>query len=336
MDESDAGWRVLASGDRSMSVRRIPVWLILLLALASACGRTSPESESGTPGSAVENHRDEPEHPQLPSVIRLTPQVLGNAGVRTVVAREQQLPATIDLSGEIAPDPDRVARVTARAQGRIVEVHFKEGDWVAAGTTIVVVESAELARARAALTSAQARASALRQNARRVTSLGEKRLASAQEVATAEAEAQAAEAEASAARQTLSSYGPGAFQFSENAARLELKAPLAGFVLRRDAVVGQAVAPDSEIAELADLNRAYFMGSALRERSGFSSSWRGCRGSAECLSASDPAGSSRHDRTRAGSGSAHGHRQDSDSRTIGNSEGRIVWHRASISLESSG
>jgi membrane fusion protein, heavy metal efflux system len=234
--------------------------LTLLAVVAIGCGRSEPPSREETSrGSTVENHRDEPEHPQLPSVVRLTPQVLSNAGIKTVVANEEELPATVDLSGEIAPDPDRLARVVARAQGRIVEVSFREGDWISAGTQMVVVESAELARARATLTAAQARANASRQNARRVTDLGNKRLASAQEVATAEAEAKAAEAEASAARQSLSSYGQAAFQFTNNAARLELKAPIAGFVLKRDAVVGQAVGPDSVIGVLADLNRAYFM-----------------------------------------------------------------------------
>ena len=124
---------------------------------------------------------------------------------------------------------------------------------------LAVVESAELAHARASLTSADARAHAARQNARRVADLGEKRLAAAQEVASADAEAKAVEAEASAARQSLSSYGTGAFQFSDNAARLELKAPIDGFALKRDAVLGQAVAPEQVVAVLADLNRAYFM-----------------------------------------------------------------------------
>lgn len=243
-----------------MSGTGVRLSLIFLALVAVACGRSEPESREQTSGgSKVENHRDEPEHAQLPSVVRLTPQVLSNAGIKTVLAKEEKLPATVDLSGEIAPDPDHLARVAARAQGRIVEVNFREGDWITAGSVMAVVESAELARARATLTAAQARANASRQNARRVADLGNKRLASAQEVATAEAEAKAAEAEASAARQGLSSYGQAAFQFTDDAARLELKAPIAGFVLKRDAVVGQAVTPDSVVGVLADLNRAYFM-----------------------------------------------------------------------------
>lgn len=234
--------------------------LILLAGLAIACGRSESPSDDASPrGSTVEGHRDEPEHAQLPSIVRLTPQVLSNAGIKTIIAKEEELPETIDLTGEIAPDPDRLARVAARAQGRVVEVSFKEGDWVRAGTVLAALESAELARARAALTSAHARATASRQNARRVAELGTKRLAASQEVATAEAEASATEAEAAAARQSLSSYGPAALKFSDDAARLELKAPIDGFVLKRDAVVGQSVTPDSVIAVIADLNRAYFM-----------------------------------------------------------------------------
>lgn len=240
--------------------RRLLKFGCCLAALALvACGKPNVSERKPVSASATREHRDEPGHAQLPSIVRLSPQVLANARIETKPVRVEQLPGTIDLIGEITPDPDRLVRVAARAQGRVVAVYFKEGDWVKAGTILTVMESPELARARASVTSADARSHASRQNANRVTDLGRKRLASAQEVATAEAEARAAEADALAARQTLSSYGAGAFEFSKNAARLELKAPIDGFALRRDAIVGQTIAPDHVVAVLADLNRAYFM-----------------------------------------------------------------------------
>src|SRR6185295_17440078 len=102
---------------------------------------------------------------------RLEPDVARSAGIKTSVAEADSLPATVDLTGEIAADPDRSARLAARVPGRIVEVKAREGDRVKAGQTVAVLESAELARARAALASASAKARAARLNADRLKNL---------------------------------------------------------------------------------------------------------------------------------------------------------------------
>src|SRR6185295_14048910 len=114
---------------------------------------------------------------------RLEPDVARSAGIKTSVAEADSLPTTVDLTGEIAADPDRSARLAARVPGRIIEVKAKEGDRVKAGQVIATLESPELARARAALAAAVARAKAARLNADRLENLAAKALASGQEVA---------------------------------------------------------------------------------------------------------------------------------------------------------
>src|SRR6185295_14997765 len=129
---------------------------------------------------------DEPErHEELPSKVRLPPGVVRSAGIETAPAVIDSLPATADLTGEIAADPDRSAQLAARVAGRIVDVRVKEGDRVKAGQTVAVLESPELARARAAWAAVAARAKATRLNAGRLESLEAKSLASGQEVAAA-------------------------------------------------------------------------------------------------------------------------------------------------------
>ena len=89
--------------------------VVLFAVMAIACGKSnSPSHGASLPGRPVEGHRDEPEHAQLPTIVRLPQQVLSNAGVKTMIVKHEELPATIDLTGEVAPDPDRLARVTAR------------------------------------------------------------------------------------------------------------------------------------------------------------------------------------------------------------------------------
>lgn len=79
--------------------------------------------------------------------------------------------------------------------------------------------------------------------------------ASAQELETARAEAMVLDADVAAARQTLASIGGG----GGATARLQLRAPFAGVVLKRDGVVGQPVAADHVIAEIVDLDHAIFL-----------------------------------------------------------------------------
>ena len=261
---------------RSTRSRATSIAAVLLVAAASGChgkpGKGTPADEkpaAAAPGDAAAtagptSHKDEPEeHEPLPTKVRLRPDVVRAAGIKTAPAVSDSLPATVDLTGEIAADPDRSARLAARVAGRIVEVKAKEGDRVKAGQTIALLESPELARARALLAAATAKARAARLNADRLENLEGKNLASGQEVAAATAEAAALDAEAAAAKQTLSAFGQGA-QGPDAAqgggARVTIRTPVAGFVLSRDAVQGQTVQPEHVIAVVGDLERAYFLG----------------------------------------------------------------------------
>ncbi|MDO8433676.1 MAG: efflux RND transporter periplasmic adaptor subunit [Candidatus Binatus sp.] len=239
------------------------MFLAFFVAL-SACGRSPElppaEKVAARDASPAQPNKPDTHHEELPSRVSLSPQVRAAVHLEVQPVAIASLPATVELTGEIAPDPDRSAQVVARAQGRIVQVSFKEGDWVKAGALLVVLNSPELAHARAALTSAGARANAARLNAERLRNLAKKGLASGQELATATAEARALEADETAASQSLAAFGSGAGAYTSDAARLELRTPIDGYVLKRNAVAGQVVGPEWVLAVVANLNRAYFLG----------------------------------------------------------------------------
>lgn len=215
-------------------------------------------SEDGKPAA---EHRDEPEeHGELPTRVRLPPTVIAAAGIRTQPAEKKKLPLTVDLTGEVAADPDRSARVAARVPGRIVEVHCKEGERVKAGQLLASIVSPELARARAAFSGAQARAGAAARNAERLTGLAKTGMASGQEVEAAQAEEKALQAEAAAAQRTLLSFGLTEGELGRSGARLDLLAPITGVVAARDAIIGQTVGAEQVLCALVDLSRAYFLG----------------------------------------------------------------------------
>jgi cobalt-zinc-cadmium efflux system membrane fusion protein len=238
-----------------------------MVVVALGCSKTATEERR--PAAAVADGGALPTaappgeteaHEELPTKVRLRADVEKAAGIETGPAVVDSLPVTVELTGEIATDPDRSARLAARVPGRVVDVKVREGDRVKAGQVIAVLEAPELARARATAASAAARAKAARLNADRLRSLESKNLASGQEAATAAAEAAALDAEVAAARQTLSAFGQAADEALGGGARVTIRTPLAGFVLSRDAVQGQTVTPEHLLAVVGDLDRAYFLG----------------------------------------------------------------------------
>jgi cobalt-zinc-cadmium efflux system membrane fusion protein len=237
-----------------------------LLAAISCKPSPSPSMGPGEPGSA-ETHRDEPEHESLPQRVRLDPQVLHDAQVQTSAVTREALASTIDLPGEVSFDPDKAARVVALVSGRIESVNFKEGQAVRAGDLLATLRVPELSKAKAAYTASAARAVASRANADRLQVLANKRLAAQQELLVAQAEASALEAESRAAQTQLRALGSTELE-SSGGSLLQVRAPLAGDVVARDALVGQAVGPEHVLATIADLREVWFLGRVFEKNLG--------------------------------------------------------------------
>jgi cobalt-zinc-cadmium efflux system membrane fusion protein len=252
----------------------------LSLVCLLACRPAEPEASppTGTPAAVAVKESDaarkagagdssevrvaEPkhdEHEELPSTVRLTAEAKKDARLRMEPVVREPLARTMDLTGEVVADPDAVARVSARAAGRVVEVRFREGDTVRKDAVLAVLESPELARARAAWTVEDARSRNARSNADRLAEVARQGLVSAQAAQGAEAEALALAAEAHAAQQLLGSFGVGTQPVpAELAARLEVRAPMGGVVVARSAVVGEAVAAGAVLGTVVNLQKAYF------------------------------------------------------------------------------
>jgi len=243
---SRAGWR------------RSRLWLLCCLTCVQINCKSCRDSNDGGPPAATAQHKDEPApHESLPTRVTLSADVEKAAGIRTQPVTAQALPATVEIVGEVAADPDRAARVTARISGRVASVHVREGDRVRSGTLLAVIESLDLLRTRATLVAAQAREKSASENAARLSTLVPSGLAARQEVLGATAESQALQAEASAAAQTLHALGASA---EGRGSRLELRAPIDGVIISRSATLGQSVDPAHVLFDLADLERAHFVG----------------------------------------------------------------------------
>lgn len=254
-----------------MNQVRFLVVLAVLGVGAVACQRVSREKSSDhereeKAAPAVE-HRDEPEHAALPHRVRLDPQLIADAKIRTAPVVAEALAPTIDLPGEIVSDPDKTARVSALVPGRLESVSFKEGQDVKKGDVLAIIKVPELGKAKAAYTATTAKAVAARSNADRLQALSAQRLAGSQEVLAATAEANALEAEARAAEEQLRALGTGTAGGGAGS-QLALRAPVAGVVVSRDAIVGQPVSADQTIATIADLTEVWFLGRVFEKNLG--------------------------------------------------------------------
>lgn len=242
--------------------RAAALFVLFALFTMFGCDKSKP-NEAGSKGDAApptkpaEDHKDEPEHEALPKKVKLSEKVIADAKIQVAPATKEVLSITLALPGEVAVDPDRNARVASPVPGRLSQVLFKEGSAVQKGAVLATVRIPDLAKVRSAYAAAAARAASARTNATRLQELSQKGLASNQETLNAKAEADALEAEAKALDQQLRTLGMGA---TGEGSELALRAPIAGIVVSRAAVVGQPITSDETIASIADLSEVWFLG----------------------------------------------------------------------------
>lgn len=230
--------------------------LLLTLLFTAACEKSVPKEKQGapnTPASAAEaDHRG---HEKLPSHVKLAAQVIADAAIKVKPVAKAVLSEALTLPGEVSADPDRLARISSPAAGRIEEVRFKEGESVKKGDALVTVRVPEIAKARASFRATEAKAKSARANAERLRALLDQRLASEQEVLNAETEAEALELDARSTADQLGALGAGA----SGAFSITLRSPLAGVVIARNAVVGQPATADETLGTVADLSEVWFL-----------------------------------------------------------------------------
>lgn len=168
----------------------------------------------------------------------------------------------VAVPGQLSPDEDRTARLGAPARGRVLTVRVSPGDRIAAGQTLVTLESPDAAAAQSDLSKAAAGvtakgaqasyASSARKRAERLLALKaiprqeyERAIADDE---LAQAELTQAEAELRRARMTAAALG------ASDAAEgdIALRAPRSGVVLERLALPGTVVEAGTPLVVVTD------------------------------------------------------------------------------------
>ena len=174
------------------------------------------------------------------------------AAVTCVPAQAATIEDAIEVTGVIAPPPRLDAIVSSPIAGRVGQVAVEEGDRVAAGALLAVIEDPALPagsiEARAGVAVAQSGKAAAELEESRQQRLVDSGIGARKDLddAKSKAVAAAAELDAANARASLA---------SNQLARRELRSPRAGVVLRLWKKVGESVdgSTATPVAEVADL-----------------------------------------------------------------------------------
>jgi membrane fusion protein, heavy metal efflux system len=225
-------------------------WLAAAFLLAApGCRRDTPrEAESPAPAGT-------------PEQISLTADQIAHGGVRWSAVVATSMADRTELPGRLVVDDDRTARLSPAVKGRVTGVRANTGDAVVTGQVLVTLQSeesaaqrAELQRASAELAEREAARTYARSARARAERLLDLKAGSAQDVERARADEAAAE---SAVRQAQAAVehtrtALAMFDIDADTGQIQLRAPIAGVVVTRDAVQGAVIEAGASALVITD------------------------------------------------------------------------------------
>jgi cobalt-zinc-cadmium efflux system membrane fusion protein len=185
-------------------------------------------------------------------------EIARNVGLEVQAVRREPVSRTLECNAEIAYNGNHFARITSRVPGVVHEVARDVGARVAAGDVLAIVDSAELASAKAEYLQATGTVALWEKTHQRAHELGAQGIIPRKD--DFEAETRLAESRVGLARvgQRLRTLGLTPDQVAEVAERqdtsplLALAAPFAGQIVERSAVIGETVDTTRTLFAVAD------------------------------------------------------------------------------------
>lgn len=181
--------------------------------------------------------------------------------VKTVRVEPQNISDVLSMPARVQPDPARVVRVYPPAGGRLLRVNVRPGDHVSKGEILAVLESADVAQARADYVKAKAEADRTQHAFDRAKLLYDHKVLSQREYEDADANYQEARSELERATDRLRVLGVPLEGSSSN--QVALLAPRAGVVTDLGAAPGElskSTDNANPICTIADLSSVWIVG----------------------------------------------------------------------------
>ena len=225
---------------------------------------TTHSTSTQAASSGHDDHQHEKDHGHEEGAVWLSPEARNTFGIEVAEAGPGKLEQTITLPGEVRLNADKVAHIVPRVSGMVREVRKNLGDTVVAGEVIAVLDSRELADAKAADLAAASRHELAEANIERIQKLFEKKIAPEEELlkarqmlAETDIDHRTAEAKLHALGLTQEQVEKLHEEKDTDYARYEIKAPFAGAVIEKHITLGEVVSPDTSCFVLADLSNVW-------------------------------------------------------------------------------
>ena len=238
------------------SSRRSSAWAWIgafaLTAAFAGCGKGG-HGEADGHGHAGE--KKEEGHAEEELV--LTSEEAERAGIKVEAMQAQSLSDSVTVTATIRPDPDRLARVAPRVEGRIVSAQVKLGDKVQAGQAMATLDSVNVGEAHAAWVQAQSELRIAEADFKRAESLNAEEIIPRKDFLRAQADRDKAAGSLRAAGERLRLLGGNPQASADNVSRFNVTAPFAGTVIDKKATLGDLTSPSEAIFTVADLSHVW-------------------------------------------------------------------------------
>jgi cobalt-zinc-cadmium efflux system membrane fusion protein len=206
-----------------------------------------------------DSHLDEENHIDQEKRVHISYEQQQEFEIEIEEAKPRNLDIHLDLSGEVNFNADRVAHIVPRVPGIVLEVKKSLGDFVQTGDVLAVLESRELANAKAKYLAAKERRKLSQTNQEREKHLWEKKVSSEQELLNAQTAFAEAKIEELVAEQELHALGLSReelekllSQHDESLTRYEITSPIDGVITEKHITIGEKIGGEDQPFTVAD------------------------------------------------------------------------------------
>jgi membrane fusion protein, heavy metal efflux system len=208
-------------------------------------------------------HAHDREHGEEP-LIRLSETQQRQLGITLAVAQAGTLETRLTLPGTVGLNTERVVRIVPRIPGVVRDVRKRLGDAVRAGEVLAVIDSRELADAKAGYLATGERFTLAESKFVREKGLWEKQISPEQDYLEAKQALTEARIELQAAKHKLQALGLSEASLKQLASRpdgsltrYEVVSPLAGTLIEKTVTAGELLKDDTEAFVVADLSTVW-------------------------------------------------------------------------------
>lgn len=247
-------WTELIS-PRAASARLAAV-AISIAFLVSACGDGGGEPAVQEAVEGPKSQVDDRRILHAPSTIRHR--------LHTEAVALRVIPEIVTAPGEVALDLKQVAKITARIEGQVQNVHVQLGDRVRRGQPLLAIESLRLDELVQEYLVTKAQVDVADNSFRRTQKLWADQIVTERLLIEERGRYLEAKARHQHVREKLVNMGMTAkeLQEVEHGSHQEghlytLKSPIAGMVVAQNVVLGQGVSPANELLEVVDTSRVW-------------------------------------------------------------------------------